>query len=273
MRSAPQQVGVWRQVAEATAANANCWGHAHVPSTCMLPPAPTRCRCPAGMRSLGFCLMACCHVLPPLPALLLHVGHTVLTWNPAYCSTPLLAAPLSRSRQAVLAHWLELGGLPLAATQPMWIAWQLATKFRGEAACCGSAKGRASGRALACQRGAGHCSQQMPLASRFPTCRPQRAVCVYCSMAPLHCVARASHPLPSLAVDAAAACTAAAATTHRQQHAPRLVPPAAGRRCRQPQRACGAGGCLPPAPCARCSCLLPTVQRLGACQGLQTNVR
>ena len=87
------------------------------------------------MRSLGFCLMACCHVLPPLPALLLHVGHTVLTWNPAYCSTPLLAAPLSRSRQAVLAHWLELGGLPLAAMQP--IAGQLAMTYEGEAACCG----------------------------------------------------------------------------------------------------------------------------------------
>ena len=88
------------------------------------------------MRSLGFCLMACCHVLPPLPALLLHVGHTVLTWNPAYCSTPLLAAPLSRSRQAVLAHWLELGGLPLAAMQP--IAGAAGHDFtRVRPACCG----------------------------------------------------------------------------------------------------------------------------------------
>ena len=104
-----------------TAASANCWGHAHVPSTCMLPPAPTRCRCPAGMRSLGFCLMACCHVLPPLPALLLHVGHTVLTWNPR---TAALLCWLHRSPGLARLCWL---------TGWSWVAcrWPPCSPLRG----------------------------------------------------------------------------------------------------------------------------------------------
>lgn len=92
------------------------------------PPLPPLL-CAAGMRSLGLALIACCHVLPPLPALLLQAGHTALTWNPGYCSTLLLAAPLAQQRQAALARVLELGSLPLAAVQP--IALQLPAALSG----------------------------------------------------------------------------------------------------------------------------------------------
>ena len=71
-------------------------------------------------------------LFPPSTALLLHVLLAWLTWNPGYCSTPLLAAPLSRQRQASLATALDTFSLPLAAMQPT--AAQ-APKLTGEPAC------------------------------------------------------------------------------------------------------------------------------------------
>lgn len=93
------------------------------------------------MRALGLALMTCCHMFSPLPALLLHACYTLLTWNPGYCSTALLAAPLAQLRQAELARALELASLPLAAVQP--IAGQLAVTFEGEAYCRWEGGGRA----------------------------------------------------------------------------------------------------------------------------------
>ena len=119
------------------------------------------------MRSLGLALIACCHVLPPLPALLLQAGHTALTWNPGYCSTLLLAAPLAQQRQAALARVLELGSLPLAAVQP--IAGQLAATFEGEASGSEGAHGWAAPALTACgpvRRDGGACWSRFQQCSR-----------------------------------------------------------------------------------------------------------
>ena len=67
---------------------------------------------------------------PPLAALLAHAAVAALAWNPLYCTTAALAAPLARQRQAALARLLDALCMPLAAVQP--IVGQLPTSFKGE---------------------------------------------------------------------------------------------------------------------------------------------
>ena len=75
---------------------------------------------------------------PPLAALLAHLALAALAWNPLYCTTAALAAPLARQRQAALAKLLDALCMPLVAVQP--IVGQLLTSFEGERrdlpACC-----------------------------------------------------------------------------------------------------------------------------------------
>ena len=66
----------------------------------------------------------------PLAALLAHLGLAALAWNPLYCTTAALAAPLARQRQAALARLLDVLCMPLGAVQP--IVGQLPTSFEGE---------------------------------------------------------------------------------------------------------------------------------------------
>lgn len=66
----------------------------------------------------------------PLAALVAHAVITLRAWNPLYCTTALLSAPLARQRQAALARVLDALCVPLQAVQP--IVGQLPTSFRGE---------------------------------------------------------------------------------------------------------------------------------------------
>lgn len=63
----------------------------------------------------------CAVMHPPLAALVLHAFVTAMSWNPAYCTTPLLAAPLVRQRQVGLARLLDWASMPLAAVQPITV--------------------------------------------------------------------------------------------------------------------------------------------------------